>query len=172
MEFTATKPAGSGFTFERPINRMVDGTIVPVNPDFAEEYGVPNPGRYLLEFSGYSDVFEEMRYDSNDPDDLVERVVIEFLVTNKKAKGTRFSMAMNIPKDWTDNRGKLHLLFSALQGRSIQDGDSISFSKSLGKTFEGVVDTKMSAKGNEYALVTAFLPLDNEDDEDDEFPTK
>ncbi len=172
LDFTVTKAPSSGFTFERPINRKVDGKIIGINPDFAEEYGVPSPSRYILEFSGYSDVFEEQRYNSTDPDDLVERVVIEFLVTNKKAKGTRFSQAFNLPKDWTDDRGKLHQLFSALQGRPIVDGDSISFSRSLGKTFEGVVDVQMSAKGNEYALVKTFLVMDQEDEDDDDFPTK
>jgi hypothetical protein len=168
LEFTATKATGSGFTFERPIHRKVNGKIEAVNPDFAEEYGVPNPSRYILEFSGYSDVFEEQRYNSTDPDDLVERVVIEFLCTNKKAKGTRFSQAFNLPKDWTDDRGKLHQLFSAIQGRPIVDGDAISFAKSLGKTFEGVVDVQMSAKGNEYALVKTFLAMDQEDDDEDD----
>jgi hypothetical protein len=170
LDFTATAPSGK--TFDRELHRLTeDGMFVYQMPNFEDEYGVPDPKRYRLKFVGYSDVFEEP--DKFNDGMLKQRVIIELEVMgSKKWKDTRFSMAMNIPKDWTNEKGKLHQLFSALQGRPIQDGDRISFSESLGTEFEGVVENTTSEKGRDYASVTTFLPLQEDDDDEDEFPTK
>ncbi len=170
MEFTATA-SNTGGTFARELHRLNDdGDMDYRMPDFDTEYGVPDPKRYTLEFVGFSDVFEEA--DMFNEGEFKDRVVCEFkVVGSKKWQGTRFSMAMNLPMNWTDDRSKLHQLFSALQGRPIVQGDVINFEKSLGKTFEGVVANKTSAKGRDYALITTFLALDQED-EDDDIPTR
>lgn len=165
MEVTVTAPTAG--TFNRELHRLdANGNYEYRTPDFDAEYGIPDPKRYVMELCGYSDVFQEANpYRDGE---MHDRVVMEFSIVNsKKWQGVRFSMAMNVPKDWTDDRSKLHQLFSALQGRPIVAGDSISFKKSLGKQFEGVVENKVSQKGRDYAAITTFLALDQEDDDDD-----
>lgn len=168
MEFTATRTESTGGTFNRELHRLEHGEIVTRMPHFESEYGVPDPRRYTLVFSGYSDAFEELRYGATTQDDMIERVIIEFEITgSRKWEGVRFSQAFNIPVDWTDDRGKLHQLFSALQGRPIVEGDRISFTDMLGTPFEGVVDVKESQKGRLYPVVKTFLALETDDDEDE-----
>lgn len=169
MDITVTAPAAS--TFNRDLHRLdADGQYEFRTPDFETEYGVPDPKRYVLQFNGYSDVFQEPNQWEEGA--IQDKVVVEFrVVGSKKWLGTCMAMAMALPKDWTDSRGKLHQLFSAMQGRPVADGDTLSFKGSLGKTFEGVVENKVSQKGRDYAVVTTFLAIDQEAD-DDAIPVK
>jgi hypothetical protein len=181
MEITAEKPVSTGGTFNRELHRLIDGELVFEVPSFETEYGAPDPKRYVLAYVGYSDLFEELRYNATDPDDLVDRMILEFEVVNsKKWQGQRFSQAVNIPKDWTDDRGTLNQFISAILGKPFEAGDTFNFGTSLGSQFEGVVEVKTSERGRDYARVVTFLPLAADDDDvipvktaaaGDDFPT-
>ena len=169
MEFTATATTGGG-GFNQRLHRIdpESGEIVHELPDFETEYGCPDEKRYVLRFVGYSDVFEDTGYETSE---LVDKMIVEFEVVNsKKWQGVRFSEIAAIPKDWTDNRGTLNRLFSAISGKAIEHGDRISVSELLGKQFEGEVIQKTSAKGREYAKVKTYLALNAAADDDDLIP--
>lgn len=181
MEITVEAPKGGVFT--RELHRLAPETYEPETrmPDFETEYGIPDPKRYVLMFTGYSDVFEDTGFDGVS---TVEKVVVEFeIVNSKKWQGVRFSQALTVPKDWTDERGTFNRLLSALQGRPLVKGDKINLDAMRGKQFEGEVANQVSAKGRDYAKITTYLALPDDDDDvipargskpaaDDDFPTE